>query len=92
PDVSSQVRTDAVYNSGKYSNPKADELLDKGVLTAEFAARKQVYDEFQKVIYDDPNAVYLYSPNTLAAVSKRMVNVKMSAMGSTSNIYEWDVK
>jgi peptide/nickel transport system substrate-binding protein len=92
PDVSSQVRTDAVYNNGKYSNPKADELLDKGVLTAEFTARKQVYDELQKLLYDDPNFVYLYSPNTLAAVSKRMVNVKQSALGATWNIYEWDVK
>jgi peptide/nickel transport system substrate-binding protein len=92
PDVSSQVRTDAVYNNGKYSNPKADELLDKGVLTAEFNARKKIYDDFQKLVYDDPNFVYLYSPNTLAAVSKRMVNVKQSALGATWNIYEWDVK
>jgi peptide/nickel transport system substrate-binding protein len=92
PDVSSQVRTGAVYNNGKFSNPKADELLDKGVVTAEFNARKQVYDELQKLLYDDPNFVYLYSPNTLAAVSKRMVNVKQSALGLTWNIYEWDVK
>jgi peptide/nickel transport system substrate-binding protein len=92
PDVSSQVRTGAVYNNGKFSNPKADELLDKGVVTAEFNARKQVYDQLQKLLYDDPNFVYLYSPNTLAAVSKRMVNVKQSALGLTWNIYEWDVK
>jgi peptide/nickel transport system substrate-binding protein len=92
PDVSSQYRTDAVYNNGKYSRPKVDELLDQGATTAEFQARKKIYDELQEIWYNDPNVVYLYSPNALTAVSKRMENVKMSAMGLLWNIHEWDVK
>jgi peptide/nickel transport system substrate-binding protein len=91
PDVSSQYRTGAVYNNGSYSNPKVDELMDKGIITAEFNARKKIYDEFQQVIYDDPSVVFLYSPNALVAVSKRMVNVKMGATGSFWNLQDWDV-
>jgi peptide/nickel transport system substrate-binding protein len=91
PDVSSQYRTGGVYNNGKYSNPKVDELMDLGIVTPEYNARKKVYDEFQSVIYNDPAAVILYSPNALVAVSKRMVNVKMAATGAFWNLQDWDV-
>lgn len=92
PDVSSQYRTGGGYNQGKYSNAKVDELLDKGAITAPFAERKAIYDQFQQAIYDDPPVVFLYSPNGLTAVNKRMENVKMSAMGPLWNMHEWDVK
>ena len=91
PDVSSQYMTGGVYNNGKYSNAKVDELLTKGGLTAAFADRKKVYDDFQQEIYNDPNVVLLYSPNALTAVSKRMVGVKMAATGFLWNMQEWDV-
>jgi len=92
PDVSPMYRTGGIYNEGKYSNPKVDALLDKGAVTADLAARKKVYDEFQQAIYDDPRLVILYSPNVLGAVSKRMINVKMATMGILWNMEQWDVK
>jgi peptide/nickel transport system substrate-binding protein len=91
PDVSSQYRTEGVYNNGKYSNPKVDALLDKGAVTADFNARKAIYDEFTETIYSNPNVVFLYSPNALTAVSGRMQNVKMAANGFLWNMQDWDV-
>jgi peptide/nickel transport system substrate-binding protein len=91
PDVSSQFRTGGIYNSGLYSNKQVDDLLAKGIVTAEFNARKAIYDQFQKLIYDDVPAVFLYSPNGLTAVSKRMVNVNMSTFDITYNLEKWDV-
>jgi len=92
PDVASQNRTGAVYNNGKFSDPKVDELLDKGATTAEFNARKKIYDEYQEYVYNNPNVVFLYTPNALTAVNKRMVNIKMAVMGFLFNVQEWDVK
>lgn len=91
PDVASQYKTGGAYNQGKYSNPKIDELLDKGALTAEFNARKAIYDEFQKEFVANPPGIMLYSPNALTAVNKRMVNVKMSVGTPLWNMQEWDV-
>lgn len=91
PDVASQYQTGGVYNNGKYSNPKVDELLTRGAVTAKFEDRKKVYDEFQQTIYNDPNVVFLYSPNALTAVAKRMVNIKMAAPGFLWNMEKWDV-
>lgn len=91
PDVASQYRTGGVYNNGRYSNSKVDKLLDLGAVTAEFKARKAIYDNFTQTIYSEPNVVFLYSPNALTAVSKRMQNVKMAATGFLWNMQEWDV-
>lgn len=91
PDVASQYQTGGVYNNGKYSNPKIDEFLTKGAVTAKFEDRKKIYDDFQQTIYNDPNVVFLYSPNALTAVAKRMVNVKMAAPGFLWNMEKWDV-
>jgi peptide/nickel transport system substrate-binding protein len=65
-------------NYGKYANPKVDELFDKGRRTYDFEQRKQIYQEIQKLIYDDQPALFMYSMPIRFAVNKRIKGVRLS--------------
>lgn len=92
PDVSSQYRTGAPYNAGGYSNPTIDALLAEGIVTAEFEARKAIYDQFQEELYADPNFVILYSPYALSAVSEKLTDVELGPYSTLWNLHNWDKK
>ncbi|MEK7109746.1 MAG: ABC transporter substrate-binding protein [Patescibacteria group bacterium] len=49
-------------NIGNYSNVKIDKLLEEGRLTINIEERSKIYQEFQKIIQDDPPALFLYYP------------------------------
>ena len=47
------LKSDGGSNSGKYSNPALDKLLDDGRLTFEQEKREAIYDEVQEIIAAD---------------------------------------
>ncbi len=47
------LRSDGSSNSGGFTNPRLDTLLDQGRQTFEHAARKEIYDEVQQIIADE---------------------------------------
>ncbi|MBI2641849.1 ABC transporter substrate-binding protein [Candidatus Roizmanbacteria bacterium] len=49
-------------NIGNYKNVKIDKLLEDGRSTLSLRERKKFYQEFQKVLADDPPAIFLYFP------------------------------
>ncbi|MCX7955977.1 MAG: ABC transporter substrate-binding protein [Patescibacteria group bacterium] len=49
-------------NIGSYKNLKVDLLLEKGRSTVNIQEREKNYFDFQKVIRDDPPALFLYFP------------------------------
>jgi peptide/nickel transport system substrate-binding protein len=54
----------------RWKNGKADELLDTGRTTLDRARRKQIYDQVQKLMAEDPISIPLYSPDLLYAMQK----------------------
>jgi peptide/nickel transport system substrate-binding protein len=54
----------------RWKNHKADELLDAGRETADRAKRKQLYDQVQRLMAEDPISIPLYSPDLLYAMQK----------------------
>jgi peptide/nickel transport system substrate-binding protein len=58
-------------NYGKYSNPQADDLMEKARAAGDQAQRKDLYQQAQKLIVDDaPHAFYYFSPNFLITQPK----------------------
>lgn len=55
-------QTQTQGNISNYKNVKIDKLLEDGRSTLLTKERKRIYEEFQKVILDDPPAVFLYYP------------------------------
>jgi peptide/nickel transport system substrate-binding protein len=49
-------------NIGQYNNVKIDKLLEDGRNTMSIEDRKRIYFEFQRIINDDPPAIFLYYP------------------------------
>ncbi len=49
-------------NIGHYKNVKIDKLLEDGRNTVSVDDRKKIYYEFQRVMQDDPPAIFLYYP------------------------------
>ena len=45
-----------------YKNVKVDKLLEDGRDTLDLNKRKKIYQEYQKVIVDDPPSLFLYYP------------------------------
>ncbi|MEK6609291.1 MAG: ABC transporter substrate-binding protein [Gemmatimonadota bacterium] len=54
----------------RWNNKKADELLDAGRTTLDRAKRKQIYDQVQRLMAEDPITLPLYSPDLLYAMQK----------------------
>jgi peptide/nickel transport system substrate-binding protein len=68
----------------RWNNTKADELLDAGRATLERARRKQIYDQVQRLMAEDPITIPLYSPDLLYAMQK---SVKGFAPHPTGFLY-----
>ena len=49
-------------NISNYQNVKVDKLLEEGRSTVNIEERSKFYQEFQKIIQDDPPALFLYYP------------------------------
>jgi peptide/nickel transport system substrate-binding protein len=54
----------------RWKNAKADELLDTGRTTLDQPRRKQIYDQVQRLLAEDPISLPLYSPDLLYARQK----------------------
>lgn len=53
-----------------YSNLRIDKLLEDGRKTINQNERKKIYADFQKYFFDDPPALFLYSPYVYDVVRK----------------------
>jgi len=61
-------------NFSCYSNPRADELITAGASEPDPKKRREIYDEMQRIIYEDAPAVFLYVPQEIEAASARVHN------------------
>jgi peptide/nickel transport system substrate-binding protein len=54
----------------RWKSARADELLDTGRTTLDRGRRKQLYDQFQRLLAEDPISIPLYSPDLLYAMQR----------------------
>jgi peptide/nickel transport system substrate-binding protein len=54
-------------NYSQYSNPRVDELIDAGELEADVAKRHEIYDEAQRIVYEEAPAIFLFLPEEVEA-------------------------
>ena len=79
------------FNFIGYNNPRVDTLLENGRKELNNKKRKQIYDEFSKIIYDEQPIIYLYAGYGLTAIHKKIKGVKKITppAGVFHNDYEW---
>jgi len=54
------VTCKGALNDGRYCNPEVDKLLAQARTVPDEAKRKVIYDQAQKILQDDAQAVYIY--------------------------------
>jgi peptide/nickel transport system substrate-binding protein len=74
-----------------YSNPEADEMLEKGRSTFDQSERKKYYDRFQEILAEDQPYTFLYVPDELIIISSRIRGVEPAPIGIGHNFIKWYV-
>lgn len=85
PDTSENIwGTNHDRNFGRYSNPRVDELFDKGRHTFDVAEREKIYQEIHRLTYDDQPYMWLYFQNAYYGFNRSLRGYKFSPRGPYS--------
>lgn len=92
---SSQTK-DPGLNLALYSNPDVDKILDKLRTESDEGKRLDLYKNFQQDVTNDIPAIFLYSPNYLYAVNKKVQGINISSLVSAderfADVAKWYMK
>jgi peptide/nickel transport system substrate-binding protein len=92
PDQSNFYKTGSSNNFPRYSNPRLDELFEKGIVETDPAERKKYYDEFQMIYMTDLPHIPLYYDYRMMAVSKRVTVGEPRDIGMLIDVHEWELQ
>ncbi|MFH1644961.1 MAG: peptide-binding protein [Candidatus Omnitrophota bacterium] len=79
------------FNFISYRNPEIDSLLEAGRMTFDQDKRAQIYHKVHKILYDEQPYMFLYVPEALPIVHKRIKGVKPAPVGIGYNFIKWYV-
>jgi len=68
-------------NYGGYSNPRVDELYELGRKEFDFEARRKIYQEIHKLIYEDQPYIWINNIPLQSAINKRIRGIQFSPRG-----------
>ncbi len=68
-------------NSAGYANPEVDKLLDQAEVETDQDKRRALYQRVQEIVHNDAPWVFLWLPQDVYGVSKRLHGFKPSADG-----------
>ena len=90
-DPSSTVHSQSIdeNNNGFYSNAVVDSLLAAALGESDQSLAKLTWVRLQEELKTDPPAAYLFIPQMLNVVSKRVQNVRPHVLSPINNIAEW---
>jgi peptide/nickel transport system substrate-binding protein len=71
------VFTKSTWNYTEYSNPKVDALLSEARSAVQPERRKQLYDEVQKILWEEGPELVAYFRNYVSAIRKSVKNYKL---------------
>jgi len=83
-------------NLSRYSNRRADQLLEKARATTDSEERESLYQDFQDLLIEDLPAIFLYSPNYTYAVDRRVKGIEPTVVFTPADrftgVADWYVK
>ncbi|QKE24938.1 extracellular solute-binding protein [Arcobacter aquimarinus] len=80
------------FNLVGYENKKVDELIEKGIHTVNREELGTIYKEIFKIISDDLPYLFLYIPDGITVVNKKIENIEPSFIGIMHNQKDWVIK
>jgi peptide/nickel transport system substrate-binding protein len=79
------------FNFVSYKNPEVDRLLEAGRRTFNRDKRTQIYHDVHRLIAQDLPYVFLYVPDSLPAVHRRVLGIDPGPAGIGYNFNKWFV-
>ena len=80
-------------NGTHYVNEEVDQLLDDAVATSDLDARAAIYAQIAQIINEDVPTIFLWSPNSIYGMSKRLQGFEPPSYASSLlwNAEAWSV-
>jgi len=82
---------DNQYNHVGYNNPEVDKILEDGRREFNFEKRKALYNRMHALLADDLPYIFLYYPDSLPVIHKRIQGPQVAPAGLGWNFREWFV-
>ncbi len=76
-------------NFVSYKNKEVDRLLEMGRRVFDIKKRAKIYHRIHEIIARDQPYTFLYTPDSLVAISKRIKGIKPSRIGISYNMEQW---
>lgn len=86
---SSQMR--GLGNICRYRSETVDKLLWEGRTSRDMDSAKEIYNQFQKEMHDNPPGIFLYWADTIIGIHKRFRGVRLPPGKLLTYINEWYV-
>lgn len=80
------------FNFVSYNNKKVDELIEKGAITVDKKELAKIYKELYRTISADLPYLFLYIPNSISTVHKKIKNLEPAFTGFMHNQKDWEIK
>ncbi|NPA60488.1 MAG: peptide ABC transporter substrate-binding protein [Epsilonproteobacteria bacterium] len=78
------------FNLVGYKNLEMDKLIEKSQSIIEREKLSKIWQKMFKMIVDDNPYLFLYIPNSITAVNKKIKNIQNSPSGIWHNYTEWE--
>jgi len=80
------------FNFVGYHNPEVDRLIEESEKLVDPEAFAEKYRKIFRLIVADHPYVFLYIPNSITAVSRRIEGIEPSIIGIQHNFIDWKIK
>lgn len=91
-DLRSVLHTTAAtggYNYGLYSNAELDSLIDRARVTVDSKVARDLWQKAQQIVHRDQPFTFLFEPDRIHAVPRRLTGPKPSPRSAYLNLEEW---
>ena len=79
------------FNFVSYKNEKVDKLIEQGAVTVDKEKLSKIYKEIYRNISSDLPYLFLYIPNSISTVSKKIKNLEPAFTGFMHNQKDWEI-
>ncbi|NCG20053.1 MAG: hypothetical protein GWP91_13680 [Rhodobacterales bacterium] len=79
------------FNFPSYCNEKVDELIEKGLHTANPKDAAPYWKEMQAEIYADQPYLFLWWMDEIVGINERFENTQIDVLSATHNLHQWEV-
>lgn len=87
----SSQKKEGQYNFVSYENKEVDKLLEKGRRIFSEEKRKKIYRRIHEILAEDQPYTFLYVPDALPVIHKKIIGPEVAPAGIGWNLREWYV-